>query len=133
MSGTQCTAMTRREAAIMSKFQNSKISHLYPAMMGGIFIVHVASAMAPGAQPNGMVNAGIVETSDQRSRPSSLGRTGMTLAPEDFDKLTLAPGYVLQMGVFDAPEMSREIRIDERGDVTIPLLGSVHLGDKTLA
>jgi polysaccharide export outer membrane protein len=82
---------------------------------------------------NGMVNAGIVDSSSSGTKNSSVGRSGMTVAPEDFEKLKLAPGYLLQMDVYDTPEMSREMRLDEQGNVTVPLLGSVHLSGKTLS
>ncbi|SEB39370.1 polysaccharide biosynthesis/export family protein [Terriglobus roseus] len=82
---------------------------------------------------NGMVNAGIIESSSPGTKNSSVGRSGMTVSPEDFEKLKLAPGYLLQMEIYDTPEMSREMRIDAQGNVTVPLLGSIHLADKTLA
>lgn len=94
--------------------------------------VPCASILPAQNMQNGMVNAGIVESSSQGTRNSSVGRSGMTVAPEDFEKLKLAPGYLLKMDVYDTPEMSRELRIDEQGNVTVPLLGSMHLSGKTL-
>ena len=52
--------------------------------------------------------------------------------PEGFEKLRLAPGFLLQMDVFGVPEMSTQLRLDEKGDVTVPLVGSVHIQGMTV-
>ena len=54
----------------------------------------------------------------------------LTLAPEDFDKAHLTPGTLLTMDVHGIPEFSGvTLRVDTKGDVNVPTLGSVHLGD----
>jgi polysaccharide export outer membrane protein len=62
-----------------------------------------------------------------RHRPGTLAAI-----PEDFSKLQLAPGFLLSMDVFDTPEYSFDLRIDTVGNVNIPTVGSVHVGDMTL-
>ena len=52
--------------------------------------------------------------------------------PEDFSTLQLAPGFLLSMEVFDTPEFSLDLRVDNNGNVNIPIVGSVHVGDLTL-
>jgi polysaccharide biosynthesis/export protein len=36
-------------------------------------------------------------------------------------------GDLIEIGVFDTPEMSGQLRVDPKGNVTMPLLGSVHV------
>jgi polysaccharide export outer membrane protein len=116
----------------MLKLLSSKHNYLSTCAVCAAALSLCPSSIGQTTQPNGMVEAGIVGPSNQGSRASSVGRSGMSVAPEDFEKLKLAPGYLLQVDVFDTPEMSREIRIDEHGNVSIPLLGSVHVGGMTL-
>jgi polysaccharide export outer membrane protein len=55
-----------------------------------------------------------------------------TAIPEDFSRLQIAPGFLLSMEVFDTPEYSLDLRVDPNGNVSIPMVGSVHVGDLTL-
>ncbi len=54
------------------------------------------------------------------------------LVPEDFAKLLLAPGFLLDLQVYDMPEISSELRVDSAGDVEVPLAGKAHLAGLTL-
>ena len=51
--------------------------------------------------------------------------------PEGFEKLKLAPGYLLQMDIYNVPEMSTELRIDAQGFVSVPLIGPIHIEGDT--
>jgi polysaccharide export outer membrane protein len=46
--------------------------------------------------------------------------------------LKLSPGFLLSMDVYDVPELSYDLRIDTNGDVTIPMIGPVHVSDGTV-
>ena len=64
----------------------------------------------------------------------SAARNATTAAvPEDFSKLLLAPGFLLDLQVYDMPEISSQLRIDDAGDVAVPLSGPVHIAGLTLA
>ncbi len=54
------------------------------------------------------------------------------VVPEDFAKLLLAPGFLLDLQVYDMPEISSELRIDSAGDIEVPLAGKAHLAGLTL-
>ncbi len=58
--------------------------------------------------------------------------TPLAAVPEDFSTLKLAPGFLLNMEVYDTPEYSLELRIDSGGDVNLPMIGKVHIADLTL-
>ena len=53
-------------------------------------------------------------------------------APEDLTKARLGPGYLLQMEVYDTPEMDATLRVDSTGNVSVPLVGPVHVEGLTL-
>ena len=69
-------------------------------------------------------------TAPQRRPLVPYNQYPLTLAPEDFDKARLIPGTLLTMDVHGIPEFSGvTLRVDARGDVNVPTLGTVHLGD----
>lgn len=56
----------------------------------------------------------------------------ITAIPDDFAQARLAPGYLLTMTVYDMPEISGDLRVDNDGDVTVPMAGNLHVGGMTL-
>ena len=57
----------------------------------------------------------------------------VTPAPEDFDKVQLAPGSLLSMDVYGIPELSGlTLRVDTAGNVSVPTLGPVHVAGGTV-
>ena len=56
----------------------------------------------------------------------------MISVPEGFSKLTLAPGFLLSMQVYDMPEISTDLRVNDQGDVSVPLSGKVHVAGLTV-
>ena len=63
---------------------------------------------------------------------SGLGTSLMAL-PEDFSKLKMAPGFLLDVEVYDEPDLSGEFRVDEDGNVTLPFAGPVHVAGEVQA
>ena len=53
-------------------------------------------------------------------------------APEDLTKARIAPGYLLQLSVYDTPEMDAELRVGPNGMVNVPLIGPVEVQGQTL-
>lgn len=41
--------------------------------------------------------------------------------------LTIGPGDLVEVAMFDAPELSGRFRVDETGNIDIPLLGAIHV------
>src|SRR5579871_531813 len=58
--------------------------------------------------------------------------TSLTVVPEDFASLKLAPGFLLGMQVYDVPELSADLRVDSNGDITVPMVGLLHVAGKTI-
>lgn len=72
---------------------------------------------------------------ERRPTPAPVvGIQGPTVAaPEDFSKAQLLPGTLLSMDVYGVPDMSGlGLRVDAKGDVSVPTLGAVHLAGLTV-
>ncbi|HLY41334.1 MAG TPA: polysaccharide biosynthesis/export family protein [Terracidiphilus sp.] len=57
--------------------------------------------------------------------------TGLGLVPEDFSKLRLAPGFLVELKVLDDTDFDGNFRIDEDGYISVPILGTVHVAGET--
>jgi polysaccharide export outer membrane protein len=74
-----------------------------------------------------------------RSRPEasaaagSMRAPGLALVPADFAQLRLAPGFLLSLNVLDDSDFTGTFRIDQQGDIEIPILGTLHIGGETAA
>ena len=53
--------------------------------------------------------------------------------PEDFASLKLAPGFLLNVLVYDEPDFSGPTRVDNEGNINVPFLKPVHVGGDTVA
>jgi len=63
---------------------------------------------------------------------SAIRNGTLTAVPPDFAELRLAPGFLLSLNVLDDPDFAGVFRVDQKGDLTIPILGAIHvLGETT--
>jgi polysaccharide export outer membrane protein len=104
-------------------------------------IVLLASAwmlIAASFPALGQTGASIPSSLDVSAQVTSRGPhftpspSGPVALPDDFNKLRLAPGHILDMSVFDAPEMSARLSVDDSGDVVVPLGGPIHVDGDSL-
>ncbi len=58
---------------------------------------------------------------------------GLGAVPEDFVKMKLAPGFMVGLNVLDDPDFSGTFRIDEQGNIALPILGTVHIAGETIS
>ncbi len=86
-----------------------------------------AQQASPAISSNLEVTAGT--TSTRRSLSPSAGPTAL---PDDFAKLRLNAGYQLELEIYGAPEMNCSLRVDDDGNVIVPLVGAVHVAGDTL-
>ena len=88
---------------------------------------HLCASIFCIAQASPTTSAG---SQSSTSSPTSAPTT-LTVVPEDFSKLKLGSGFMLAVVVYDAPELSGTFRVDRSGNVTLPLVGSLHVADLT--
>ena len=60
------------------------------------------------------------------------GNSGLSLVPEDFTKLRLAPGFLLSLNVLDDPDFVGTFRVDQQGDIALPILGTMHVAGESV-
>jgi polysaccharide biosynthesis/export protein len=67
----------------------------------------------------------------QKPTDAAMQSSRLTVVPEDFAKLTLAPGFLLSLNVLDDPDLVGTFRIDQKGDIAPPVLGTMHVAGET--
>ena len=98
-----------------------------------VFAVPVASAQQGPAIGGSLYGIGQSAGASSPGTGAAKGPGGtLTAVPEDFSKLKIAPGFLLNIQVYDEPELSGELRVDDAGNIAFPLAGSIHVGDNTL-
>jgi len=71
---------------------------------------------------------------DAQSRQLTSANSGtLTAIPDDFANLRLTSGILLNMTIYDEPELTTAARVDDKGYVTLPLIGAVHVAGETVA
>ena len=95
--------------------------------------VLVAPAFAQ--QPNQMVpgTASTLPLNNARTQRTAGNNGTLTAIPDDFADLKLSPGFLLGLEVFDEPQFSSQARIDKEGNISVPLIGAVHVAGMTVA
>ncbi|HEY0784929.1 MAG TPA: polysaccharide biosynthesis/export family protein [Acidobacteriaceae bacterium] len=93
------------------------------------------AASAPAQQAAPVITSNLDQASAALSKaPSAVPAAGgPTLLPEDFSKVPLTAGTLLDLRIYRVPEMSGSLRVDEAGQITVPLLGKVDVLGKTAA
>jgi polysaccharide biosynthesis/export protein len=97
-------------------------------------VVFLACGLPTRAQQaSPAINSNLEQTAGTTSTRRSLSPgTGPAALPDDFAKLRLDTGYQLELEVFGVPEMSCSLRVDDDGNVNVPLIGIVHVAGDTL-
>ena len=92
--------------------------------LGSPYVAHAQQEFLP--QVDGSIESSVLKRRPAPTTPSLMA------APEDLSKAKLAPGYLLQMEIYDTPEMDVTLRVDAMGNVSVPLIGAVHVADDTI-
>jgi len=77
--------------------------------------------------PTGSVSSALA------SKAESGAGSSLIAVPEDFAKLRIQPGFLLDTEVFDEPDLSGPLRVGSDGNMIMPLAGAVHVAGDTLA
>jgi polysaccharide export outer membrane protein len=117
----------------MLKSKQTRALHKLIASFGIVLLLSVmASAQQPAPQVGGTASLPQTNAGGAHIAAHGLDSGGLVIVPEDFSKLTLASGFLLNLQVYDMPEINSQLRIDDRGDVNLPLAGAVHVAGLTL-
>jgi len=86
------------------------------------------------AQSNQQNNSqGSSGTTAPRVQNNLTPQSQLMTVPEDFAGLKLAPGFLLNIQVYDEPDLSAHVRIDNEGNISMPFLKTLHVGGDTVA
>jgi polysaccharide export outer membrane protein len=104
---------------------------LFPHSMLLLTIAAVATAgQAQSSSPSVQIGPSYSSASAAATLMGGLkgGATGpVTSVPEDFSKLKIAPGFLLDVQVYDEADLSGQLRVGEDGNVSLPFIGAVHV------
>ncbi len=92
-----------------------------------------ASLAQQPAPAEGGSSSSLPLTQPTRQAPGAPAAGTLTAVPDDFANLKLTPGFLLTIQVYGDPELSTESRVDKEGNISMPFIGSVHVGDSTIA
>ncbi len=85
----------------------------------------------PAARPISQAAVGSAPASATSAKTEADSSTSSTAAT-DASLLRLGSGDLLEIGVYNVPELSTKARIGNSGDVYLPLIDYVHVGDLTV-
>ena len=101
-----------------------------PALVVAAFaFAYQPSAIAQSNQTSGPSN---VTTSSPRVQNNPTAQNPLMTVPEDFAGLKLAPGFLLNVTVYDEPDLSAHVRVDKEGNISLPFLKTLHVGGATV-
>lgn len=89
-------------------------------------------AFAQAVQPNGSPQGQPVQP-EGRLAPNPNTPSSVVSVPEDFAGLKLAPGFLLNVLVYDEPDFTGPARVDNEGNINIAFLKPVHVAGDTVA
>jgi polysaccharide export outer membrane protein len=109
---------------------------IVPAAASALVVAGFALACHPAAaaQSNQTSASPNVSTSaPPRVQNNPTAQSQLMTVPEDFAGLTLAPGFELNVMVYDEPDLSAHVRVDKEGNISLPFVKTIHVGGDTIA
>jgi polysaccharide biosynthesis/export protein len=94
-------------------------------------LAQVGVQQMPGSS-NGSSSSGATSR-NASGAAAAMQSSGLTMVPEDFVKLSLAPGFLVSLDVLDDPDFTGIFRIDQQGDIALPILGTMHVAGATVS
>ncbi|HET6208275.1 MAG TPA: polysaccharide biosynthesis/export family protein [Terracidiphilus sp.] len=116
----------------MVRRQHSIVKAAAVGIVSGAFaLAYLPAAGAQNNQQNTTPNSVPTVTLRPQNNPTS--QTPLMTVPEDFAALKLSPGFLLNVQVYDEPDLSAHVRVDKDGNVNLPFLKTIHIGGDTVA
>lgn len=113
--------------------RKNSFKHLSVVRLASLSLVLCTPAQAQSNNPMVTANVDNLAAEPQHRPISTYTQIPLSPAPEDFDKAEIVPGSLLAMDVYAVPELSGvSLRVDPKGDVSVPTLGTVHVAGMTV-
>ncbi|MGA2167206.1 MAG: polysaccharide biosynthesis/export family protein [Terracidiphilus sp.] len=105
-----------------------KLRFVFHCVLALTLATLAAAVHAQSSGPSVQIGNAPASTAGNAAAAAKAGmQTGLTAVPEDFSKLKIAPGFLLDVEVYDEPDLSGQLRVGDDGDVTLPFAGAVHV------
>ena len=109
------------------------LGRLALAVLPAALAAQLSAQAIPGMGQYGSTAGGNNAGAAAAASALKTGPSGITAVPEDFARLRIQPGFQLNAQVYDEPDLSGQFRVGSDGNITLPLVGAVHVAGKTLA
>src|SRR6266849_5498918 len=86
----------------------------------------------PAAQPISQAAVGSTRSTDSAKATPTSAASANPSANEGSSSLRLGPGDLLEVGVYNVPELATKARVGNSGDVYLPLIDYVHVAELTV-
>lgn len=93
-------------------------------MRATVVVLALCSMFAIAQEPGVPVAPNAAQRADQSSKPEAVQTAAAT---EPDIAIPIGKGDLLKVSVYGVPEMEREVRVGSTGEVTLPLIGRVHV------
>src|SRR6185437_14247820 len=125
--GTRTATSTKTTVPTMETTP-MKPSQLRTRVLATGLLLCAASAIAQ-ADLQQKINGSVRDVSRPQSDVATTMRSsGLAAVPEDFAGLKLAPGFLIAIKVLSDPDFDGAYRIDQQGDLALPVVGFLHVG-----
>lgn len=126
----------------MEKMMGAAHSHIFlltlVALLVAPFSVRSAAQIdlqqSVGAAQSAQItkNAKAASSGTAAADVNSMMQPGPMMVPPHFADLKLSQGFLLGLNVLDDPDFTGLFRVDEAGNMALPILGSIHVAGKTV-
>jgi len=86
----------------------------------------------PAAIPLSQAATGSTLNNSDHTKPAENGSINSSRMGHENSSLRLGPGDLIEVSVYNVPELSTKARIGNSGDIYLPLVDYVHVGDLTV-
>jgi polysaccharide export outer membrane protein len=86
----------------------------------------------PAAQPISQAAAGAADNNPAQTSPAGSSTDSVASASENSSLMKLGPGDLLEVSIYNVPELATKARVGTSGDIYLPLIDYVHVGDLTV-
>jgi polysaccharide export outer membrane protein len=113
---------------------SSSTGNTVPTLPAAVPISRAAIGTIPSNSDTAQVPDGAAANSAAANNPVSNNSvsTNATDGDQGSPTLRLGPGDLIEVGVYNVPELATKARVGNTGDVYLPLIDYVHVGDLTV-
>jgi polysaccharide export outer membrane protein len=116
--------MLRRQRSIVQAAASALV-------VAGLALAYQPAASAQNNQPNASAN--VATSAPPRVQNNPTAQSQLMTVPEDFAGLKIAPGFLLNIQVYDEADLSEHVRVDKEGNINLPFIKTIHVGGDTVA